>query len=514
LFPAALWSPRQFRFVWANPAFKRLVGKALEDLDPVGMPKRGFLSDTASASHMQDAAYIGLPYTDAEYEAVGSGGSRSFWQVTYLPLQADFADPFDVLVTAVDVTADVTSRRTAEARRDDALRSIGIVESTLLSSLDGQEILERVLIEATEALDADWGWVVESSEGSWIIRAVHGWPRESLGRPLDDGPGSLPGLAAVSGRVVAESSQDAADALNRAIMQRHDVGAFILVPVKSRGTVNRVIGFCWSFAADIAEAHLEFAERLGVSLSLAMQNAADYAMERGLRRTLQSAFLPVADGLPGIEVGHLCYSATPETTVGGDFYELLRLPDERIGVLIGDAPGHGIEAAALASRMRDALRGEALRSNRPERVVRKADQAVVSTLESGTPFTSLLYGSLEPDTGLFRYCATGQTAPVIKRTREYATSLPHIVVRDGGASYPSSETQLNPGDLLVLYTDGLTLASDTGGEAFGLTRLLEALERYADAETGSIPEHLFQDVFTHCSGRLKDDAAILAIRAA
>lgn len=515
LFPAALWSPRLFRFAWANPAFRRLVGSALEDLDPVGMPRRGFLSDAASATHMQDAAYIGLPHTVADYECSAFGG-QSYWQVTYLPLQTHFADPFDVLVTAADVTAEVTARQASRARHEDALRSIGLVESTLLSSLDATEILERILVEATEVLDADWGWVAELADNTWWLRTTHGWPRESLDQPLGPSLAELPQLVALAGNPILEGSRSSSDPDHRAVMDREDLEAFALVPVRAHGEITRVVGLFWGRETEFTDAHREFVSRLSTSLSLAMQNAAAFALERGLRRTLQSALLPVTQTLGGFEVGHLCYSAAEDSTVGGDFYEILRLADDRLGVLIGDAPGHGLEAASSASLMRDTVRIEALRSSRPDKVVRRAERIVASAQGDDSRFTSLLYGSLEPASGRFRYCATGTPAPIIKRARGFATMLPHVYVREDPAStaFATSETKLDGGDLLVLFTDGLTEATNSEGDTFSANRLMDVLDRLSHVETGNIPEHLFEEVFSFAGGRLLDDVAVLAIRAA
>ena len=97
-------------------------------------------------------------------------------------MPARLGDPYDVLVTAVDVTTEVVARRGEERSRHDLTASEGLIQRTILSTLDADEIMQRALIEATEAYGADWGWIALRELDSWVFRNVHGWPAESLGR--------------------------------------------------------------------------------------------------------------------------------------------------------------------------------------------------------------------------------------------------------------------------------------------------------------------------------------------
>lgn len=513
LFPAALWSPRTMSFAWHNTAFLREFGPALSDLDPVGMPREGFLSDTASAVRMRDAAYLGLPSTDPEYAVIGPRGGTRYWQVAFLPLHAEQTDGFDVLVTAVDVTEAVGQRRESEQDATQATRSLDIVESTLLSSLDAQEILERVLLEATEAMDADWGWVAERDAGEWILLAVHGLPFDAVGRVLDTDPGSLPGLVADSGEVLAVPSQDGADSLVRVMMRSLDLGAFIMVPIRVNGLITRVMGFCWSDQTRFTDAQRELARRLATVLGLAMRNAEEYALERRLRRSLESAFIPRPGLVEGLEIGHLYYSASPDSNVGGDFWELLRLPEDRLGVVVGDAEGSGVEAARTAGLARDLVRRAAYASAEPREVVHRAREELREHAGEGDALTSLVFGVYDPRDLRFGFSALpGSCLPILGRHSSHGVTAAPIGVETGDLLLGAAS--LSPGDLIVLCTDGITEAHDRSGRAFGLERLRAALERCEADDAAAIPESLFQHVFAHAEGRLRDDAVLVAVRAA
>jgi hypothetical protein len=514
-FPVALWSGELMRFLWANSSFQRLLGESPPELDAVGMPKRGFLSDTDSAMHMQDAAYTGLSFTEPEYEYRAPGGELSYWQITYLALPARFARPFDVLVTATNVTAKATAARRDREERSELERSMGLIESTLLSSLDEEEILQRILIEATESFDADWGWVAGRDGDRWTFRAVHGWPHEVIGKPFREEDLSLPKLAVDAAEVVVEGAYDSEDPRARQLMTRHDLGGFVLVPLVSRGDITGVMGFCWGREVSLSDAHRALGEKLAVTISLALDNAREYADERRIRKTLQSAYFTVPECIDGLEIGHLYYSASPGAMVGGDFYDVLPLPDERVGVVIGDVSGHGLDAAALASLVKSSVRAEAIRSDAPDRVVASTNELMLMGCEPDS-FASVFVGAVDHATRSLEYCSAGHPAPVLVRGDEEPVLLngPQTVMGATNATrYATKATEFESGDLLVMYTDGLTEVRDATGDPYGQDCLLEAVRSLAYEPVERIPESLFGTAFSYSEGNLKDDVAILAIRA-
>ena len=161
---------------------------------------------------------------------------------------------------------------------------------TVLSSLDAEDILQRVLVEATEALGADWGWIAERDDGFWVFRNVHGWPVEMTGLRFAEDEVSLPALAARSGHALAVSQSDATMREQFELMVKHDIGAFALVPIKSRGDVTGVMGFCWDADLSFGDAQRELLQKMELSLSLALENARQFAGERQLSRQLRGAF--------------------------------------------------------------------------------------------------------------------------------------------------------------------------------------------------------------------------------
>lgn len=515
-FPAALWSGSEMRFRWANEPFLDLLGPSPK-FDALGMPVRGFLGDSESAVRFQDVAYTGLAVADPLYEHRDlDTGLREFWQLTMVPVPSRFAQPYDVLMVAVNVTAQVLEEREEAALREDLRGAVDLIDTTILSTLDADEILQRVVVEATEAFGADWGWVALRKPGLWTINNVHGWPEEMVGKSFSEDRLSLPRLCAQERAVVVADDFYNGPSEHRRLMEEHDIAAFILIPVLLQGDVSAVVGFSWNCETQLTGNQREMAEKLAVSLSLAVRNARTYQTEHELSRKLQSAFFTVPEALEGVEIGHLYHSASSAlgARVGGDFYDLVRGADSRIGILIGDVSGHGIDSTALTTLVKSAMRVQALDGVAPKRALESANSLVLRDAPADV-IVSAFFGSLDVSSGRLSYCSAGHPPGVICRQNEDPVPLPRrqmVMGVDGEAEYDNSEAWMGGGDLLVLYTDGLLEARDRDGRAYGQRRLLTTLREIAGEETSAIPEHLFMDAFSHADGRIIDDVAILAVR--
>ncbi|MHB1322927.1 MAG: SpoIIE family protein phosphatase [Coriobacteriia bacterium] len=513
-FPAALWSGSQLRFTWTNRIFRDLLEDVRPQWDLLGMPVRGFLSDSRSASRFIDVAYTGQPVTVPAYEFKASWGDVSYWQLSYLPVPGRIGHPFDVLLLAVDVTAHVVEQEERDLAAAEMRRALNLIDVTVLSSLDAEEIVQRVLVEATEALGADWGWLAEREEGVWVFRNVHGWPIEISGLTFSDDELSLPALAARSGHAMAVSISEASTREDFELMAKHDIGGFALVPLKNRGDVCGVMGFCWDADLTFGAEHRELLQKLELSLSLALENARQYASERQVTRKLRSAFFSTPHALPGYELGHLYHSASGAATVGGDFYDVMSLGDDRIGLVIGDVAGRGLEAAGLTSLVKTAIRSEALRVPSPQSVMSRANELVMHGAEPHE-FVSAFFGLVDSPSGRVAYSLAGHPPPVVVRADGEAAFLPEdggVLGVTAGMSYGNREMLLDVGDLLVLYTDGLTDARTPRGEEYGRERLLRACVSAAGQSAVEVPEALFLSAFSFSEGHLADDVAIVALR--
>jgi PAS domain S-box-containing protein len=143
--------------------------------------------------------------------------------------------------------------------------------------------------------------------------------------------------------------------------------------------------------------------------------------------------------------------------IGGDFYEALVLRDGRLLFAIGDVAGHGLGAAVAMERVRNAIVTAAMDSRDPAVVLATVNRAL--TLRPQSPFVTAVVGFLDPDSGRFTYACAGHQAPILAAPDSPARLLPYGGMPLGvdlDPVFPIYAGQLSPGDMLLLYTDGIT----------------------------------------------------------
>jgi phosphoserine phosphatase RsbU/P len=232
---------------------------------------------------------------------------------------------------------------------------------------------------------------------------------------------------------------------------------------------------------------------------------------RELLERLQSALLDIPLGLPGVRFAHLYRSATQEARVGGDFYDVFRAKKGRIALLIGDVCGHGVDAARVATLVKDTVHAFAYQFGRPHIVLRETNRLLVEKHLGG--FVTVFIGLLDPLTGNIEYSTAGHPPPLLAEDGEAGfleSAGPPLGVFPN-ATYRDRTAMIRGGSLLLLYTDGITEVH-RGKELFGEERLARALVRLSEDRIDLVPTSLLQEALDFSDGRLADDVALLAVR--
>jgi sigma-B regulation protein RsbU (phosphoserine phosphatase) len=203
--------------------------------------------------------------------------------------------------------------------------------------------------------------------------------------------------------------------------------------------------------------------------------------------------------------------------VGGDWYDFEEA-DGILSIAVGDASGKGIAAALMATVALSALRAERGLGSSPGKVVTRANQALLEATESDS-FTTLIYATLELATGQLRCLNMGHLSPYIVRRAE--GSEPTGAYIDGPRNralgwfeepgLAELEISLQPGDRLVLFTDGFLEAKAPDGELFGEDRLAETLSRLGGTDAGDVGEEAIREVERFAAGKLEDDLTMLIL---
>ena len=192
---------------------------------------------------------------------------------------------------------------------------------------------------------------------------------------------------------------------------------------------------------------------------------------------IQSSFLP--EVVPQPAGWQLAVTLEPALQTSGDFYDFIPLPGERLGIVVADVTDKGAGAALYMASSRTLIRTYAeLYPSHPEQVLTAVNRRLLLDTHSGL-YITVFYGVLDPAAGKLVYCNAGHNPPYLFRAPdgESVQSLPATGIAIGimpEARWTQRETQLDPRDVLLLFTDGVTEATDERQALFGEGRLLEA----------------------------------------
>ncbi|MFF5898126.1 SpoIIE family protein phosphatase [Streptomyces argenteolus] len=269
-------------------------------------------------------------------------------------------------------------------------------------------------------------------------------------------------------------------------------------------------------------------------LAQALTRAGAAETERELSLGLQKAMMPsLGPGVPGLTVAARYIPTGGGLQVGGDWYDMIPLPNGRIALVIGDVQGHDVRAAGLMGQLRIALRAYATEGHRPDAVLSRASRFLSGLTDAyglgdgedasdAMRFATCLYAEADPETGTLDIARAGHPDPVVISVdgtaviRQTAGGLPLGIEKD--ADYPTTRVVLGPGETIMLCTDGLI---ETGGHdmATGWTRLrpvleepVEDLERLADALVQAVHGPGSHHTTGPLVDRREDDIAVLVLR--
>lgn len=204
-----------------------------------------------------------------------------------------------------------------------------------------------------------------------------------------------------------------------------------------------------------------------------VRNTLVYEHEHQAALTLQSSLLPAGvPALDGIDVQVRYRPSGARTGVGGDWFDVIELPNERFGFVIGDVMGHGLAAAAFMGQLRVALRAFATEGHSPSRVLERADRLLPTI--SGERIATVIYAIVEPG-GRLSYANAGHPPPLVVQNGRSASYLSDGLSAPIGVGLPAgsrgeSTVRLDPGARLLMYTDGLIERRDRHLDE-GLTEL-------------------------------------------
>jgi sigma-B regulation protein RsbU (phosphoserine phosphatase) len=253
-------------------------------------------------------------------------------------------------------------------------------------------------------------------------------------------------------------------------------------------------------AAEESQARKEMHEQL-------RQREQEIAEARAIQQGLLPKEIPQ---LTGYEIACAWQSAL---TVGGDYYDILPFGEEGLGLCIADVAGKGLPAAFLMANLQAAVRGLASPAVSPGALCARLN-ALLCRNTPGDRFITLFYAQLDGASRRLRYASAGHNPPILLRRDASHERL----VEGGGVlgifpeqSYAMGTVQLEPGDRVVFYTDGVTEANNPAGEEFGEERLLALLREHRGSSAGELQEIILASAAEFCAGHWHDDATLMIL---
>jgi PAS domain S-box-containing protein len=408
----------------------------------------------------------------------------------------------------------------AERSARDATERLQSFAASLAAVASPREVLAILVGDGGDIVGAGLAWAAIVDAGAQELDAViaRGYGDEVIAPfqrlSLDT---SMPACDAVRG--ARELWFDTLDDFRRAypafdgpeVVQG---GGFGCVPMlDAAGTVIGVVSFQFG-TRDRLDTRRRGHVRAIVGLAAqSLERSRLYELERRVAGTLQESLLPSAlPHDPRIAVAARYRPGTQELDVGGDWYDVIAIDDDRAGLAVGDVVGHGIEAASAMGQLRSALRGLAVGSDGPTSVVQGLDRIARTTAPA--TLATIAYAEVDLACGELRYVCAGHPPPALlvdgqARLLEAGRTTPLAALPEP-AAFEEGREAFGPGAMLVLYSDGLI---ERRGEPLdvGMGRLIAQLagseardpEELADAVLGGLTGEVPQD----------DDVAILCVHA-
>jgi serine phosphatase RsbU (regulator of sigma subunit)/pSer/pThr/pTyr-binding forkhead associated (FHA) protein len=379
-----------------------------------------------------------------------------------------------------------------------------------------EELFGVILDLALSAMEAKRGVILTLEEGDLVVRASKG-EGFALSTAVRD--------RVINERcslIVSDAQSDDALRQQRSIVMQQ-VRSMMAVPLQ---TGNRVIGLIYvdngAFVRPFSQEDLELLTVMANVAAISVEHARLAAVEQSEKlmeleltqaSEIQQSLLPARPPVhPGYDLAGL---NLPCRTVGGDYYDFLPYEDGRLGLVVGDVSGKGLPAALLMSSLQARVQMLVETAPDPATAVTTLNRNLAEHCPIGK-FITFFYALLDPASGTLRYSNAGHNYPLVLRADGRVEPLDNSGLVMGifpGVKYESSETTLDHGEMLALFSDGVTEACNADGQELGESGLGEFLLARKSEPCSEIVKALADHVRTWCGNSLlADDFTIMLVR--
>jgi sigma-B regulation protein RsbU (phosphoserine phosphatase) len=413
----------------------------------------------------------------------------------------------------------------------DRLTTLYQIAQTINSSLDLDEVMDMVMDKVIEVTGAERGFLMLMDEaGQLDFQVARNMAREDIGEPTFQVSRGIVEQVAQTGKALLATDAQFDDRLSsRASILFLGVHSILCVPLQVK---DRVTGLVYVdsrlHAGSFNYEDLDMLTAFANQAAIAIDNAQKYTELQKLYRTarekermeqelrlaygIQARLLP--QRIPQVPGWEFAADWKPAREVSGDFYDFIPAPDDQWGLLIADVADKGVPAALFMSMARGLLWASRAGVHSPAQALAQTNRHLEANAAPGM-FITACYAVLDPVTGVVTYANAGHNRPLVVRADGTVTELDGSVDIALGVladfSYQERYVTLDPGDVLVLYTDGVTDAVNATGERFGLERLMDLAAQGRSEGAAALTQNIAQTVQEFSAGATPFDDLTLVV---
>lgn len=411
-------------------------------------------------------------------------------------------------------------------RSTDRLALLYRISQTFNSSLDLTTVLDRVMDEVIAATRAERGFLMlREPDGKLVFRVARGLEQQIIESPAFQVSRGLVDRVAHEGQpLLTSDAQSDAWLGGRASVVGLGLRSVLCVPLHLKGATIGVIYVDNRLQAGIfTQDDLELLGAIASSAAIAIENARLYqvAIEKGrmerelqVAREVQAGLIPA--NLPDIPGWEIEAFWQPAREVGGDLYDIIPIDASRLGIVIADVSDKGMGAALFMALTRSVVRASVSAPGEPSQAINQANRLICADAAKGM-FVTLFYGCLEPETGRLTYVNAGHNPPLLFHSVENEWIE---LVRTGMALGVDDSVQIDQrtatlasGDFVVMYTDGVTEATNPADVEFGVERLREIVAEKCQQTAADIVRAVERGLRGWMGSALpSDDITIVVVR--
>lgn len=399
-------------------------------------------------------------------------------------------------------------------RRTKQLDSLLQVSRTVTSTLNLDEVSRRLAEEVCKLLGLEVCVLLLFDELSGRFRFGYGSGLKARRKYVyHDLAAPLAARVKLTGRRLIVRDINQSSGLRSDVSQSEGLKSAVCLPLKNEGKLVGVIAAFSREERTFPRSQKDIMRPLGELGGVAIRNARVYRQKYRIAELLQQRLTPSdTPKVPGLDIGH---TLMPAREVGGDYYDFIPGRDGTLSVVLADVSGSDVEAAEYTTMGKHVLRAYAREMKSPARILSRTNGLICEDTSSEV-FISLFFGTLDPAARTLVYSNAGCEPPLFYQASSRSVQLLRadgiLLGINPEARYEERRVELGSGDVLVLYTDGLTDACTEDGIRLGCQPVMDLLRAGARLRAQTIADKIRDLLHEHVHGRVTDDVALVVIK--